>query len=228
MAAVTDIPYKFAEPWGKNAPSGYVTNPVPVTVAGGFASQDLGFPSVTATPIGAGGAYPDIKDINGLGFYTTSWNLWQQLGGPVFFDAALSTAVNGYPMGAMVAQKGVFSAWWISPIDNNTQDPDAGPSSWIDPFAVNLHIDGFQKLPSGLVMQWGGVVVPLQATTTINFPTAFLNACFMVVGSAGSSISPTSNTVGIGCQPISVSQFNVTAASALTGTVGVFFIALGW
>lgn len=131
MVAASGIPYKFLTPWAADATSGQVTNPIPPTVAGGAtASQQLGFPPATAAPVGSGGTPPAVADFNGGMNYTTSWDQWQQLGAPVFYDGALSAAVNGYPKGAVLASAGTVGSWWVNGIDNNTSDPDTGGSNW--------------------------------------------------------------------------------------------------
>ncbi len=56
-------------------------------------------------------------------------------------------------------------------------------------FAVSLSgVSGFQKLPSGLIEQWGRVFVPENVATVpvdVTFPMAFPTACLNVVASIG-------------------------------------------
>ena len=40
----------------------------------------------------------------------------------------------------------------------------------------SLTTDGYQKLPGGLIMQWGYVLAAINTTTTVTFPIAFPNA----------------------------------------------------
>jgi hypothetical protein len=42
--------------------------------------------------------------------------------------------------------------------------------------------DGYQKLPGGLIIQWGVITVGLDTSATLTFPVAFTAACFSVVG----------------------------------------------
>jgi hypothetical protein len=42
----------------------------------------------------------------------------------------------------------------------------------------SISANGWQRLPSGLIMQWGTVV---GSSTTVTFPIAFTTACFSVV-----------------------------------------------
>lgn len=47
----------------------------------------------------------------------------------------------------------------------------------------SLSGNGYQKLPGGLIVQWGSVLSANVATTTVNYPIAFPNNCFQVVAS---------------------------------------------
>lgn len=46
---------------------------------------------------------------------------------------------------------------------------------------------GFQKIPGGLIVQWGLVNIPGNTTQVITFPVAFPNTCFIVVDSSGNT-----------------------------------------
>jgi hypothetical protein len=124
------IPYKFATPWAVDATTGYITSAIPATTTGAAASQQLGFPPITAAPTGAGGIPPNIADFNGFGLYVTAWNQWQQAGGPIYYDATFSSNIGGYPQGAVLLAAN-RSTWWMSTVDNNTSDPDTGGANWI-------------------------------------------------------------------------------------------------
>lgn len=43
----------------------------------------------------------------------------------------------------------------------------------------SMSTNGWQRLPSGLIMQWGSV--SSHSSATITFPTPFITACFSVV-----------------------------------------------
>lgn len=136
MTALSGIPYKFAAPWASQATSPYVTTVITPTAASPAASQELGFPPATATDPGAGGTPPNIADENGLGLYVTLWLAWVQMGGAVQFDATFSANFNGYAKASMLASTSLPGDYWVSTVDNNTTNPDAGPSSnWQSLFA---------------------------------------------------------------------------------------------
>ena len=135
----TSIPYKFLEIFGKNASSALLTAPIPQTTGSGIrASQDLGFPLATATPIGAGGVPPDIRDFNGVLQYETSWSQWFQAGGVVPYDSTFQTAIGGYPKNALVASGSTSGLIWRSTAENNITNPDSGGAGWISATAGRL------------------------------------------------------------------------------------------
>lgn len=92
------------------------------------ASFNQGFPPITMLPLTSGGIPPDGDDFNGLLFDITSHTLWVNAGGQYLFDAALSTAMGGYPKG-MVLQNTALNASYISLVDNNTTDFNSTPAS---------------------------------------------------------------------------------------------------
>ena len=154
---LSQIPYKFLEIFGKNASATYLTTPLPQTTGSGIrASQDLGFPPATATPIGSGGTPPDIRDVNGVLQYETAWSQWVQAGGPIVYDATFSTAIGGYPNGAVLASATMPGVWWRSTTDNNTSNPDTGGANWVSAFQVH----GAQSFTTS-----GTFTVPVGVTT---------------------------------------------------------------
>jgi hypothetical protein len=49
-------------------------------------------------------------------------------------------------------------------------------------FPASLVANGYQKLASGLIIQWGAGTAVASATSTVTFPITFPNACLNVVG----------------------------------------------
>jgi len=128
-----NIPYKFAQPWASAASPGFINRPIPtVSQSGTAASQSLGFPPATSLNLAAGGTPPDIADFNGMMHYVTSWNQWHQCGGPVYYDAAFAASIGGYPHGSQLQSVNDARIIWTSTVDNNTINPDSGPSNnWV-------------------------------------------------------------------------------------------------
>jgi hypothetical protein len=97
----------------------------------GRASYSGGFPNETMQPIAAGGTPPFGQDFNGLFFDVTNELRWAQAGGTYTYDSAFSTAIGGYPAGA-VLKSTLANVLWISTVDDNTTDPDGGSASgWV-------------------------------------------------------------------------------------------------
>lgn len=117
----SNYPVPFATDGAKNT--------IPTAATGtGKASFTDGFPAVTMMPITAGGIPPEGKDFNGILYDITSHTVFLNAGGQYRFDAALSTAIGGYPIG-MVLQNNAGTASYVSAASNNTADFNSDPSS---------------------------------------------------------------------------------------------------
>jgi hypothetical protein len=128
------IPTKIPTWWGELAGSPYITCPVPtpsqVSITAGRASWTTGFPPLTFTPVASGGVPPFGQDMNGALCQISQWTQWQNAGAPTFYDSVFSTAVSGYPAGAVVANASTAGCFWVSTADNNTSNPDTGGANW--------------------------------------------------------------------------------------------------
>lgn len=130
---IAGIPTKFNIPWGNSAGGGFIRT-IPeasqIGIQAGAASLTDGFPPVTFLPIGAGGTPPWGADFNGILNQVTSWQRWNQAGGPIAFDAIFSAAMGGYPLGALLPSALTFGDYWLSTSDGNTTNPDVGGAGW--------------------------------------------------------------------------------------------------
>jgi len=128
----TDIPSYFPKPFADGAGSGYI-NPIPtasqIGITDGAASLTDGFPPLTFTPKASGGVPPFGADFNGILNQTTAVARWIQAGGLSVYDATFSTAIGGYPSGAVLVRAD-GGGFWISTADDNTTDPDTGGAGW--------------------------------------------------------------------------------------------------
>lgn len=87
---------------------------------------------------------------------------------------------------------------------------------------------GYTKLPNGVYIQWGETASINSGTnTSVNFPTAFPNACRQVIpGIKGNSATATTTTGQYGADITSVSAFTMNNR---TSVANVFtFIAVGF
>lgn len=87
---------------------------------------------------------------------------------------------------------------------------------------VSLTGNGYQKLPSGLIIQWGSLTVPAGGTL-VNFPIAFTSACYSWVCGTNYPANPSNSYVSLTAFP-TTTGFGVVAN---TGTPGVAWIAIG-
>ncbi|WP_312974020.1 gp53-like domain-containing protein [Atlantibacter sp.] len=99
-------------------------------------------------------------------------------------------------------------------------------------FTSSLSASGWQKLPSGLIIQWGQVLSNSGGFAPWTFPIAFPSQCFQVL---------TATFVGASAQDFTATMIGnpsltaVTAAcyvsgvqSSITGQVGVRYLAIGY
>lgn len=128
-------PSKFITPWAESG----LKNPIPadsdpVTGRAGF---DQGFSAINMTPKESGGIPPFGQDFNGIFFDITSVLRYMQTGGRPTFSPELSTAIGGYPKGAVVMGDDGVAAFQNA-TDSNASNPNSGGSGWvrIDPYAL--------------------------------------------------------------------------------------------
>lgn len=133
-----DVPLKLDIPFGDDADPGTI-RVVPVTppVQVGAASLETGFGPVNMLPIGAGGVPPFGQDMNGILNAATAWARWFSAGAPLYYDSAFSTAIGGYPAGALLQSDTYSGYFYLCTADDNTADPDSAlvVAGWL-PFSV--------------------------------------------------------------------------------------------
>lgn len=100
------------------------------TTESGRASFQNGFPQETSTPIASGGVPPKRQDFNAMGYIPMSHNFFAQNGGLYTFNTSVSSAIGGYPKGAVlwVFENGVPSYAVVSMKDGNTDNFVSTPS----------------------------------------------------------------------------------------------------
>lgn len=131
----SDIPPKLPIRWAESAAAAYkrlIPTASQIGVTDGAASLTDGFVPLNATPIGAGGIPPDIRDMNGILFQISGWARWVAAGGSVVFDGAFASAIGGYPKGAILRSSVTTTLFWVNTTNGNTTDPDGGsPANWL-------------------------------------------------------------------------------------------------
>jgi len=123
----TLVPLPFAASGSKHA----IPTASQIGITAGAASLTDGFPPLTFTPIASGGVPPDGNDMNGILNLISANTQWANAGGTYPYNAAFSTSIGGYPRGAVLIMA-AGTGFWLSTIDNNTTNPESGPSpNWI-------------------------------------------------------------------------------------------------
>lgn len=185
----SDAPPKIPRPFAISAAAPYDTYPIAtvsqIGIAAGRASFETGFVPLNFTAKSAGGVPPFGSDWNGLLRQTTAGLQWVQAGGPATFDAAFSTAIGGYPQGALVVSAITFGLYWLSTVDSNTSNPDTGGANWLpilltalSPRAIDYYLS-----PSGNDSNNGSSGSPW-----LTLSGAYSNVVNRTVFSAGTSI----------------------------------------
>lgn len=171
MASSLQRPQAIKEPFANSGDK----NTIPVADTGTQrASLDEGFPQITEIPVSEGGIPPERKDMNALGYLTTSQYFYLQCGGRFTFDPDVSTAIGGYPAGAVLEYTDTnagLSYAVISVINNNTYNFVATPSyidgsKWKKAFSEDLSnyvnrtsnqtVGGQKTFTSNIIISRGG------------------------------------------------------------------------
>lgn len=128
----SNIPAKIPLPFANAAGPSY-KNTIPtasqIGITNGRASLTDGFPPLTFTALSAGGVPPFGADFNGILNEITAIQQWQNAGGFFAYDSVFSTAISGYPKGA-VLQSADLNGFWLNNTENNTTNPDTGGAGW--------------------------------------------------------------------------------------------------
>lgn len=180
----SQVPVKFPIPFAGAAGGGYIT-PTPtlsqIGVTPGRASLTDGFVPLNMTPIPGGGVPPFGQDMNGILNMTTAAIQWLQAGGLPFYDSTFSTAIGGYPNGAML-RRADGAGFWISTADNNITNPDTGGAGW----STVLFSGG----SSGIILGQGLCQLRYSSPTSLllmpfNGSVVFINGAYVPLPAAG-------------------------------------------
>ena len=246
---ISQIPTKIPLPFAASGTRNVIPTASQIGITLGAASLTDGFPPQNDLDVSAGGSPPVRADFNGIFNLISALNQWYCAGGPIAYDAAFAAEIGGYPKGAALASSVTPGLIWYSTVDNNATNPDAGGAGWTTGTigASSIGTSGYQKLASGLIVQYGNAVAPTGNNDVFAFPTAFPNACTSVVVGEGNPVgwvvyTTTANTTYIleptlyGARPISATQFQLfatrwiqsSASWAFGGPCGFWYIATGY
>lgn len=203
MSTVLPTPLLISEAFGKSAANPtYITLPIPVPdqtgVQPNLASFDTGFPPNAFTPQASGGLPFFGQDLNGLLWMITAYIANFAAGNFSKHDPAQSTAISGYPYGALLLNDD-NQGFWSSIVDGNTTDPDAGGAGWYPVntlgFAVVTLSTGTQTLTPA---EWRQPMIAFEGTITGNvtviLPTLELQ--WLIVNATSGGFTVTVKTTG--------------------------------
>lgn len=94
-------------------------------------------------------------------------------------------------------------------------------------FNASLTSSGYQKLPSGLIIQWGSIFVAPSSTGTVTYPIAFPNEMLAVFATNGFATYTATNTPFVGIVPTNTRKVSATVQngySASANTINWFAI----
>ncbi|EHM1292914.1 hypothetical protein ACNKYS_002754 [Escherichia coli] len=156
------------------------------------------------------GDLPGFVELLGSGFaveYLSRKNPF----GDIKSDGTVKTALENLGLGE-AAKRNVGTG--------ANQIPDMGS------FMLSASAPGYQKLPSGLIIQWGAIDVPLTSQDTVTyFPIAFPNRCLRVFTTQ--DYTPGSANVGyIACAGYNQDPVKFISRAGVPG-IGASFFALG-
>ncbi|WP_130055994.1 phage tail protein [Escherichia coli] len=177
--------------------------------------------AITALINGAPATLDTLKEIaaainNDPKFSTTINNA---LSGKQPLDETL-THLSGKDVAGLLTYLGLGEAAKRNVGTGANQIPDMGS------FTLSVSGTGYQKLPSGLILQWGSISTPGIAQDVVtHFPIAFPNRCLRVLVSQ--DYTPDSGAVGyIACAGFSSDPVKFISRAGTPG-LGASFLALG-
>lgn len=205
-------PRKLSIPFADSGEKRTIPNTSQIGIENGWASYPDGFPPLTRISLAAGGVPPSGFDFNGVLYDISNAAKWSATGGHYKYDSAFSSAIGGYPKGAILANT-ESDGFWQSITENNTTNPDAGGAGWI-------------SASSGRLIS----IVRITSTSTY---TASPGVKSVIVycqgaGGAGGGAAPTSATTsspagGGGAGALSVAKLTTgfSGASVIIGSGGL-------
>lgn len=172
-----DLPQILASAIAENG----IKNPIPQNPTGTYlASVQEGYPEITITPIAEGGIPPAGGDLNGMFNLLSQFYFFNQNGGTYTFNSSVSSAIGGYPLGAVLWYNNSINGTHIqvvSNVENNTfnfnQNPDFiggsdKPWSYVDTKISNLPVGSL--ITSDYPTEMDG----LEPLNSVDYPTGKL------------------------------------------------------
>jgi hypothetical protein len=95
--------------------------------------------------------------------------------------------------------------------------------------SVDLAVDGYIKLPQGLILQWGVIATNTGGSETVYFPTSFPTACVALVATIQSSSFTGNGVIETDITSASgFAAFTGNGSGGQAGPVSALFLAIGY
>ncbi|MGG5542962.1 hypothetical protein P4G95_14385 [Burkholderia vietnamiensis] len=133
---------------------------------GGSGSYTVTLPLASSVPAGA-----RIELISGIGSLPVT--IARQGTDVIYMNASTSLSTVPMALGDTYVLESNGANWYS--VGGST------PLAYTNGFSSNQSSSGYQKLPSGLIIQWGNIVTNSSGTATVTFPIAFPNNCFSAI-----------------------------------------------
>lgn len=134
---LSNSPSKIPLPFANSGTKNNIPTASQIGITPGAASLTDGFPPLTMAPLAAGGVPPYGADFNGVLNRITAIQQWQNAGGGFAYDATFSSAIGGYPLGALVLRAD-GTGYWFNQADGNTTSPETGGAGWVPLYTAVL------------------------------------------------------------------------------------------
>lgn len=172
----SDLPAKLPLPFASSGTRASIPTPSQIGITPGKASLTDGFPPLTFTPLASGGVPASGADMNGILYILSQEMRWAQAGGSFAYDSAFSTAIGGYPAGAVILTVD-GTGYWRSTANNNTSDPEGGsPTGWVPHYHYGVATQAMSSSNVTLTaLQYAKPILILTGTITTNVNVVFPN-----------------------------------------------------
>jgi hypothetical protein len=121
----------------------------------------------------------------------------------------------------------------LAAISNAISTANAAITANTAGLAASLSVNGYQKLPSGLIIQWGSAT-PSGGVSSVTFPIAFPHALFAVVGTLKTASTTLTESDTFNTSATSTTgftgqhRFTAGATAPAAATQPVFWVAIGY
>jgi hypothetical protein len=89
----------------------------------------------------------------------------------------------------------------------------------------SLTSNGYQRLPGGLILQWGSVFIAGNGSATVTYPISFPNAAFIVLADGGETVT---NRQDNGPAVTSFNAFTASITNGIDVGISTRWFAIGW